>query len=449
MATSQTSRSPLFRFGVPALAGALCLATIQAPRALAAEPAKTQPAAKTGVTPKTSDASWPQWLGPNRNGVVATKDGIFGDGAIGLKEAWRGPGGDSSAGLVASGGRLYTLTDDGTDDFAVAVDAGNGRELWRAKLDALHPVGGNSGSTPAVDPENGLVYTLTNACQLRALKTQDGSVAWQHDLKTKFGATPRRGCSSSPVIEGDRVIVHAGGADDHRVAAFNRKTGEVVWSSKAAERSPYSSPVVADLAGERQIVVHHIVQTPGTRSVSGLAGLSLADGKLLWRKDLKENLSFETPLILPNDRIALLTWNDITVFQVAKKDGAYSVEPVWTSKDLISQVSPPAYHDGFLYGFSGENLVCLDAATGKLAWKEKIYSGSLILVDKKLVVLSVSSGLLRIVDADPKAYRERARLEVVNPGSSAQTPPILVGKRLFVRNDEVIVALDVTGAPKA
>jgi hypothetical protein len=98
---------------------------------------------------------------------------------------------------------------------------------------------------------------------------------------------------------------------------------------------------------------------------------------------------------------------------------------------------------GHVYGFGGEFLVCLDAASGRTVWKEKIYPGSLILVDGRLVVQSQGSGLLRVVAATPAGYRELARAEVFAPGALSQTPPSFAGGRLFLRNSDEIVALEI------
>jgi outer membrane protein assembly factor BamB len=190
------------------------------------------------------------------------------------------------------------------------------------------------------------------------------------------------------------------------------------------------------------VIVHHTV--PGPPPVSGLLGLRLSDRAVVWSRTLERHMSFETPLVLPPDRVLLLTWNDAHAFRVASRDGSLRAEPLWHSADLSADVSPPVVHDGHLYGFGGDLLACLDARTGRAAWKEKLYRGSLILVDGHLVVLSVSSGLLRVVEATPAGYREKARLEVLNRGARAETPPSFAGNRIYLRNDEELVTVEVS-----
>ena len=101
--------------------------------------------------------------------------------------------------------------------------------------------------------------------------------------------------------------------------------------------------------------------------------------------------------------------------------------------------------DGHLYGFGGDFLACVDAATGRAVWKERIYPGSVILVGDRLLVLSVSAGLLRVVRATPAGYREEAKLEVLTRGARAESPPSFAGGHVFVRNDEEVVAVKIGG----
>jgi outer membrane protein assembly factor BamB len=289
----------------------------------------------------------------------------------------------------------------------------------------------------------GRVFVLGTACVLRALEAASGKVLWQIDLKTRFGVELRQGCATSPFVRDGRLVVQAGGKEDHRVVALDPATGDLQWSSKGETRTFYSSPVVSTVGGRLQVLVHDA--TPGPPPVGGLLGLDLQDGKVLWRRSLEEGFSFDTPLLLPDDRLALLTWNDARLFRVKAGAGGAgaTVEPLWKSADLKAYVAPPVARDGHLYGFGGDELVCLELLGGKAAWKEKLYPGSVILADGHLVALSVSAGLLRVVEATPAGYRERAKLQVFDRGSRAETPPSLAGRRIFARSEDEIAAVEV------
>jgi outer membrane protein assembly factor BamB len=387
------------------------------------------------------DAAWPQWLGPSRDGTV--KAGALREPkALKLVPAWRLPLGPGVSGVVVSDGRAFTLFSDGTADYAVAVGVSDGREAWRVKLDpSIAASEQGPASTPLVAGK--ALVVLSGACQLRALDTASGKLLWHRDLAKDFKVAMRRGCSTSPLLEGGALLVQAGGRDnDQRLLALEPATGKTVWSAKGPERTLYSSPVVSDIGGVRQVVVHHTVLQPQPKSA--LLGLRVSDQSVLWTRPL-ENLSFDTPLVMPDGRVALATWSDMQVVRVSHAAGQFKADPLWSTKDLVSHVSPPVYADGHLYGFGGDFLACLDASTGRTVWKEKLYPGSVILVDGHLVVLSVSSGLLRVVEATPAGYREKAKLEVLTRGARAEAPPSFAAGHIFVRDDEQLVAVRIEG----
>ncbi|HEY7515081.1 MAG TPA: PQQ-binding-like beta-propeller repeat protein [Vicinamibacteria bacterium] len=398
--------------------------------------------AAAGAVASSPGGDWPQWLGPTHDGL-SPESGVFsGRPAIALKKAWRHEIDGGRSGLAVVGTSLYTLEADDEAEYALAIDARDGKERWRVKLDPLANAEGiGPASTPAVAA--GRVFTLSTGCQLRALDAETGKVAWAVDLKAKFGNQLRLGCLNSPFVEGGRLVVQAAGKDDHRVVGLDAATGELVWSFKGAERVSYASPVPADLAGVRQLLVHHIRQGPPP--TSGLTGLKLSDGTPLWSTTFEKEASWETPVALPDDRVLLVSWNDAKLVRLAGREGNLEAKPVWVAAGLKSRVSPPVYYKGHLYGFGGDDLVCMEAASGRVVWTEKTYPGSLILVDGHLVTVGTVSGIVRVVEATPSGYGEKARLEVMGRGPSCETPPSFAGGRIFVRNEEEIAAVEVGG----
>jgi outer membrane protein assembly factor BamB len=392
----------------------------------------------TASAPDALAADWPRWLGPSQNGATAA-EGALSKPTLRLRKAWSHSIGGGRGGVVISGGRLFALTTDGETQKAIALDAKDGKVVWQVAVGphvdaSMAPV-----STPVVDA--GRVFVLGTDCILRALSVANGEAAWQADLKQRFGTSLRRGCETSPFVENGRVILQPGGVEDHRLVAIDAQSGELVWSAKGVERANYSSPVAADIAGIRQVVIHHLTATPPQRS--GLTGFRLSDGALLWSRTFEANASTETPLVLPDDRVLLVTWNDAKLARVRKAGEAFEAEPVWAKPVFRSRIAPPVHKDGHIYGLDGDDLVCLRAATGEVVWKQRIYAGSLILVDDALVILSASGGLVRVVEATPAAYRERGVLEVLNRGAQTEAPPSFASGMIFVRNDEEIVAVAI------
>jgi outer membrane protein assembly factor BamB len=117
----------------------------------------------------------------------------------------------------------------------------------------------------------------------------------------------------------------------------------------------------------------------------------------------------------------------------------------WTTPRLKNSLSPTVFQDGHLYGFNSGHLVCLDAATGELVWRERVYAGSLILVDGHLLILGAESGELRVGRATSKGYQERLKAPVFNAGATSVTGPSFAGGRVFLRNVEELVALEIIG----
>lgn len=392
-----------------------------------------------GARAQAGKAAWPQWLGPNHNGVAADAGAFAGRVEVHLRKAWSRPLEAGQAGLAVADGRVFTLFRDGSDDYALALRADTGAEVWRVKLDAgvLSPWLSGPPSTPAF--HDGRVFTLSSACLLRGHEAATGRVLWQLDLKARFGTAYVVGCVSSPFVEGGRLYVQTGGREDHRVAALDPKNGEPIWTSKGAERATNASPIAASIAGVEQLVTNHT----GADQRLGLTGFRLSDGALLWSASVVDGFSFDTPLALPGDRVALQTANEIQVVRIDRKNERWSATPLWRSTDLQAFVSLPVFHAGHLFGFGGDDLACVELKTGKTAWKKKLYAGSQILVDGHLVVLSTSSGLLRVVEATPAGFREKARLELFQRGAQALAPPSYAGRRIFVRNEEEVAAVDV------
>jgi outer membrane protein assembly factor BamB len=286
--------------------------------------------------------------------------------------------------------------------------------------------------------EGGRVFLVAPHGRLYALDARDGKVVWSHDLPQEYGAAvPSYGFATSPVMAGGRVIVQVGGEKQHYLVAFDPASGTVAWSSSPGAGAVYVSPVLATLHGVPQLV---------TVSNEKVMGLSPADGSLLWSLARpNEPEPSRSPVVLPEGRVLVPSWNEATVIAVTREDGVFKAAEVWRKPVLKSSYSPTVFHDGHLYGFNGAYLVCVDPASGDVKWRQKVYAGSLILVDGHLVVLGESSGDLRVAEATPVGYREKLKTSVFSPGSSSFTGPSWAGGRVYLRNVEEIVALEIGG----
>jgi outer membrane protein assembly factor BamB len=401
--------------------------------------ASIAPAQAEAATP-AAPGEWPQLWGPAGDGRSPFPAGLGGAATVEAREVWRRPIGSGFSGIAVSGGRAYTGLSDGAQDHAVAVDVASGRELWRTSLGETYR--GHDGSkdgpiaTPSVD--EGRVFMVGPHGAVVALDAATGRALWRHDLKAEYGAPPPvYGFGTSPLVAGDLLVVQAGGAKAHNVVAFDKKTGRLAWSAAHGSATGYATPVHATIAGVPQLV-----------AVSGdkVFGLRAGDGTLVWSHTLPaETERSRPPLVLPDGRILVPSWTESIMLRVTGPGGAFTVSELWRSPRLKQSYSPTVFHDGHLYGFNGAWLVCASPDDGAVLWRQKVYSGSLILVDGHLVILGDNSGDLRIAEATPKGYREKLKAPVFNAGAASTTGPSFAGGRLLLRNVEEIVALEIVG----
>jgi outer membrane protein assembly factor BamB len=215
------------------------------------------------------------------------------------------------------------------------------------------------------------------------------------------------------------------------VIAYDRETGKEVWTAGNA-KAAYGSPMLATLAGRRQVLIF---------DAEGLAGFDAAKGDELWRYEWKtmSDINVAQPVILPDDRVFITSgyWHGCDLIKVLRTGSDFQKIPAWPnppSKAMRSKFSNPVYYDGFLYGLDeSERLVCVDAATGQRQWRDGHYGhGQLLLVGDKLVALT-ETGQLALVEATPKAFHELGKFQALQ-GEKTWNCPAMVGKRVFVRN---------------
>lgn len=380
-------------------------------------------------------ADWPQFRGPNRDGISPEPAVLKSWPASGPKVLWKAPLGEGYSQVVSAKGRLYTLAQQGEDQVAVAFDGATGKQLWRSRIDREYNDGQGDGprSTPTVDGE--LVYALSAHGKLAALRTGNGQVAWQHDLRAEYGANPPQwGVSTSPLVEGNLLIVNVGGSGNKSIVAFDKTNGKPVWTSQG-DGAGYSAPIAITVRGVRQVIVF---------TADAILSISPKDGRLFWRSGWKTDydVNAATPIFLAPDKLFVSSGygTGSALLQINRSN----VTEVWRSRGMKNQFSSSVLHDGVLYGFDDATFKAIDAATGKERWKQRGFGhGSLILAGGHLIVLS-DRGKLALVQATPEAYRELGNAQVLE--GKCWTSPSLADGRLYVRNEEQLIAYDWKGA---
>lgn len=380
-------------------------------------------------------ADWPQFRGPNRDGISPEAAVLKSWPASGPKVLWKAPLGEGYSQVVSAKGRLFTLAQQGEEQIALAFEAGTGKRLWRTRIDREYNDGQGDGprSTPTVDGE--LVYVLSAHGKLAALRAANGQVAWQHDLRAEYGADPPQwGVSTSPLVEGNLLIVNVGGSGNKSIVAFDKTTGKPVWTSQG-DAAGYSAPIAITVRGVRQVIVF---------TADAILSISPKDGRLFWRSGWKTDydVNAATPIFLPPDKLFVSSGygTGSALLQINRTN----VAEVWRSRGMKNQFSSSVLHDGVIYGFDDATLKAIDAATGKERWKTRGFGhGSLILAGGHLIVLS-DRGKLALVEATPAEYRELGNAQVLD--GKCWTAPSLADGRLYVRNEEQLIALDWKGA---
>jgi outer membrane protein assembly factor BamB len=381
----------------------------------------------------TSNADWPGLWGPTRNGIAAPGSRV----TTRMKVAWRKPVEGGYGEVAVRGPRAYALVLQAGEDFVVSMDAADGRERWRARIGRTYRGHGGSDDGPIGTPtvEGGQVFVVGPHGTLVALTEENGREQWRHELTALGAGPPDWGFATAPLVVDDKVIVQAAGASGPGVIAFDRTTGTVAWRAPAGTRPGYASPVLSRGRKTREILV-----ATGDR----VAALSADDGAERWGVEGPgdPNAVGNSPIPMPDGRVLLTFWPEAWMLQVSGAVARPSVRRIWQSARLRGSYGPTMFVEGQLYGFSGQFLVCLDAATGEERWRQRLGEGALIGVGEDLVLLGQTSGEVRIARVSPKGYQERASQRVLEAGVRAVTGPSFAGGRLFVRNLREIVALE-------
>jgi enterochelin esterase-like enzyme/outer membrane protein assembly factor BamB len=395
------------------------------------------------ITLPREGADWPVWSGPAGN-LTSLGNGVFDGGAFGLERVWSRPLGSAYSGIVMADGRLVTTFSDGESDYLVALDPPTGAEQWRYRISDTYKGHDGSDDGPLATPtlDGGVVYGLGAWGRLFAVSLEDGKERWRRDLVADFGAVkPHYGFTTTPTVIGDLLVVETGGDDGRSISAFDRWTGELRWST-GDDPVRYQSPMAFDLGGEASLVA------VTDRSLIGLAPTT---GEVLWKHQHTEGdargFGSAQPVPVGEGGILLTDNPESALFQVRKNAEGYTVEEVWRTRALRGSFAIPVPYEGYLYGFSGNFLTCVDAATGKPVWKSRPPGqGNLVLVDGHLVILT-RDGEIVIAEATPEEYSEVSRVQALDRGY--YTRPSFADGTIYVRNLVDISAISVTAASSA
>lgn len=373
---------------------------------------------------------WPQWRGPNRDNKV-TGFTVPATWPKELTKKWKTTvgGGDSSPTLV--GDKVYVFARQGGDEVTWCLDAASGKEVWKDKFatqEATKAAGGiHAGprATPAV--AEGKVCTFGVRGIVSCLDAATGKVVWRKDTKDY----PTFFTAASPLIVDGKCITYIGGTSSGEIVAYDLATGEAKWKWSGDPPS-YGSPAVLAVDGVKQLA---------TLTKSSLVGISMADGKLLWKVSFGAKYNNSTPIIDGQTVICSSPGPGTVAFKIEKEGDKFTAKQLWKSTKSSHQYNTPVLKDGLIYGITpAKSFFCMDAKTGDVLWTDQAKRGECgTVLDAGGVLLALTSdkNLVAFTPSN-KEYKEVAKFAVAESATWAN--PIVSGNRVFVK-DQTSVAL--------
>jgi len=384
------------------------------------------------------EAHWPQWRGPNRDGV-STETGLlkqWPDGGPKLLWTARGCGRGFSTVSIANG-LIYTTGDTGAECLVIALDLG-GKLKWKTPIGKAwtkeYP---GARTIPTVN--GGRAYALSGHGELICLDARTGERIWWRNVVKDFGGEVIRwGLAESVLVNANRLICTPGGKDAC-MAALDKKTGNTLWTSKgASEPAAHASPIVFEFGGIRQVV---------NLTSNGLIAVKAETGEVLWRyRQRSANWNVPTPIYSKGGVFTTSACFHGGKVNVAVEGNAITATEAWKTSQMHSEHGGVVLVDGCLYGNHKKGWSCIDFDTGKLMYHARgIGKGSLTYADGMLYCLN-ERGTMALVDAIPKAYSLVSQFKIPRGGRGPTwAHPVVCGGRLYIRHGDYLHAFDIVG----
>jgi outer membrane protein assembly factor BamB len=381
-----------------------------------------------------SITDWPQWRGPNRDGISKETGLLKQWPTNGPELVWKakGAGGGYSSLAIASG-RLFTMGLRGDREYVVAFDVATGKEIWATAYGQgfRNDRGDGPRGTPTIDGDN--LFALGGNGDLSCLDVRTGRLVWTMNVLDKFGgANPNWGISESPLVVGEKVLVNAGGRGAS-IVALNKKDGSLIWKSQS-DPAGYSSGIPVQIGNTTQVVFFTFQRA---------VGLDVKDGKLLWDYPRAANrvANVATPVVRGNRVFISSDYGTGAGLVEIKADG--KAEEVYFTKEMRNHHSSSILIGDYLYGFSSGILTAMRFDSGTVAWRDRsVGKGSLAYADGNLYALS-ENGVVGLIEATPTAYHEKGRFRIPQDSLPTWTHPVISGGRLYLRDQGTIYAFDI------
>jgi outer membrane protein assembly factor BamB len=448
------------------LIGVLGLSVLVLPSVVALDahpPSLALNPASDGATPPSqsraaeSSDSWRQWGGPNRNFIVNTTGLADTWPESGPPVIWTRPLGTGHSGILVDDGRLFTMYRAGNgrarqgpwdaEEAVIAMDAATGKTLWEHKYPSRREdfsFGAGPHSTPLVAGDR--LFTIGTNKQMFAFDKKTGTVLWSHDFIKEFNShellirpVVKTGYGCSPIAYRDTIICSVGGPGQS-VMAFRQSDGAVVWKSGDFLTSE-APPILINIAGRDQLVVF------GGGTVNGM---DPANGRILWSHvhDPGNDLNCGTPLFGPDNILFVSSAYRAgsRAIQLTQEGAVTHADELWFTSRVRFMFLNAVRVGDFIYGTTGDFgpafLTALEVKTGKPAWQHRGFGrASLLYADNKAIIMD-EDGDLAIARLAPEGVTILSEAKKVFD-TTTWTVPTLVGRTLYARDREKILALNL------
>lgn len=400
------------------------------------------------VVSLVSAEDWPQWRGPNRDGI-STEKGLLSEwpeeGPELVWEVKKGIGRGYSSVAVADG-RVFTIGSTRQGCMAFCFDEKTGKELWATPF---APKDGNNEprSTPTVSGDK--VYVLSRQGNLACLDVKNGQIVWFLDYKKDFGGRMMSGWdySESILVDGDSVICTPG-SEEVAMMAVNKNNGEVRWKAKMPNTggSGYASIIIANVGGIKQYI---------TLYGRCIAGFRADNGEFLWRYNRVANGTANIPTpIVEGDLVFCSTayGRGSALLKLVPTDGGIEAKEIYFLEGRKLQ----NHHGGiiklgdYIYGGHGHNdgqPFCLEMKTGKFAWgpERGVGQGSAAVVYADgHFYFRYQDGTMALIKATPKGYQPVSQFSLPRyVGTPSWAHPVIANGKLFIRGNDCLLCYNL------
>jgi outer membrane protein assembly factor BamB len=384
---------------------------------------------------------WPQILGPHRNGHAAQDEKLAATWPTGgPKLRWSQKIGSGFASVSVAGGKAILFHRDGDEQIVAAFAAPSGKPLWQTKYNTRYVSSISDDNGPRATPviHDGRVYCLGADGLLACLSLDAGKEIWTRQLAADFEVPDSYfGAGSTPLVEGDLLLVNVGGRRRAGIVAFRLDDGKTAWQA-TDEAASYSAPIAATIAGKRHAIFVTRLKVVALDPATGKVQFEFPFGKR------GPTVNAAVPLMCEDRLFVTASYGIGSIMSKIESDRATEV---WSGQDMASQYTTCVYEDGVLYGCDGRadqppaHLRALDAKTGRVLWSEDNFGvAHLILAGDKLLALK-DDGTLVLIAPSKEKFTALASAKVLD--STTRAIPALAGGLLYVRDTDTLKCLEV------